>query len=43
MGYLSSGEMLEKMLQLMSFSVYFERILNSNNGYFHIEIKISII
>ena len=34
--------MFENMLELMRFSVYFERILKTNNGYFHIEIMISV-
>ena len=34
------GEMCDNMLQLMRFSVYFEGILNTNNGYFHIKIMI---
>ena len=29
------------MLQLMRFSVYFEKILYSSHGYFHIEVVIS--
>ena len=33
--------MFDNMLQLMCFSVYFEGILNTNNGYFHIKIMIS--
>ena len=41
MGYLTHGEMFDNMLQLMHFSVYFEGILNTNNGYFHIKIMIS--
>ena len=39
--YLAPGKMFENMLELMRFSVYFERILKTNNGYFHIEIMIS--
>ena len=38
---LSALRMLDNMLQLMHFSVYFEGILNTNNGYFHIKIIIS--
>ena len=41
MGYLAPREMFDNMLQLMRFSVYFERILNTNNGYFHMKIVIS--
>ena len=41
MGYLAPGEMFDNMLQLMRFSVYFEGIMNTNNGYFHIKIMIS--
>ena len=41
MGYLAPGEMFDNMLQLMRFSVYFEGILNTNNGYFYIKIMIS--
>ena len=33
--------MFDNMLQLMRFGVYFEGILNTNNGYFHIKIMIS--
>ena len=40
MGYLAPGEMFDNMLQLIRFSVYFEGILNTNNGYFHIKIMI---
>ena len=40
-GYLAPDEIFENMLQLMRFSVNFERILNTNNDYFHIEIMIS--
>ena len=40
MGYLAPGEMCDNMLQLMRFSVSFEGILNTNNGYFHIKIMI---
>ena len=32
------GEIFENMLQMMSFSVNYERFLNTNNGYFHIDI-----
>ena len=42
MGYLAPGEMFDNMLQLIRFSVYFEGILNTNNGYFHIKIMISV-
>ena len=38
MGYLAYGEMFDNMLQIMRFSVYFEGILNTNNGYFHIKV-----
>ena len=41
MGYLAPGKIFENMLQLTSFSVYLEGILNKNNGYCHIEIIIS--
>ena len=41
MGYLAPGEMFDSMLQLIRFSVYFEGILNTNNGHFHIKIMIS--
>ena len=41
MGYLAPGKMFDNMLQLMRFRVYFEGVLNSNNGYFHIKIMIS--
>ena len=41
MGYLTLSEMFDNMLQLMRFSVYFERVLNTNNGYFNIKIMIS--
>ena len=40
MGYLAPGKMFDNMLELMRFSVYFEGILNTNNGYFHIKIMI---
>ena len=40
MGYLAPGKMFDNMLQLIRFSVYFEGILNTNNGYFHIKIMI---
>ena len=33
LGYLAGGKIFENMLQLMRFSVYFERLLNWNNGY----------
>ena len=33
--------MVDNMLQLMRFSVYFKGILNTDNGYFHIKIMIS--
>ena len=42
MGHLARGEIFENMLKLMSFCVYFERIVNTNNDYFHIEIMISV-
>ena len=32
--YLDQGEIFENKLQLMHFNVYFEIILNTNNGYF---------
>ena len=38
---IASGKMVDNMLQLMSFSVYFKGILNTDNGYFHIKIMIS--
>ena len=41
MEYLAPGEMFENMLQLMRFSVYFEGVLNTNNGYFRIKTIIS--
>ena len=34
MGYLAPVEMFDNMLQLMRFSVYFEGVLNTNNGFF---------
>ena len=37
MGDLAPGEMLDNILQLMRFSVYFEGVLNTSNGYFHIK------
>ena len=33
--------MVDNMLQLMRFSVYFKGTLNTDNGYFHIKIMIS--
>ena len=42
MRYLAPGEMFDNMLQLIRFSVYFEGILSTNNGYFHIKIMISV-
>ena len=33
----------DNMFQLLRFSVYFEGILNTNNGYFHIKIMISAV
>ena len=33
--------MIDNMLQLMRFSVYFKGILNTDNGYFHIKIILS--
>ena len=33
--------MFDNMLQVMHFSVYFEGILNTDNGYFHITLMIS--
>ena len=41
MGYLSHGEMFDNMLQLMRFSIYFEGVRNTNNGYFYIKKLIS--
>ena len=41
MGYLAPGDIFDNLLQLMQFSVYFEGILNTNNGYFQIKIIIS--
>ena len=43
MGYLiiASGKMVDNMLQLMRFSVYFKGILNTDDGYFHIKLMIS--
>ena len=41
MWYLAPDEMFDNMLQLMRFSVYFEGILNTNNGCFPIKIMIS--
>ena len=41
MGCLAPGEMFDNMLQLLRFSVNFERILNTNNSYFDIKIMIS--
>ena len=35
--------MFDNMLQLMRFSVYFQGILNTDNGYFHIKILISAV
>ena len=40
MGYLRTGEIFENMLQLKRFSLYFEGIMNIENGYFYIEIMI---
>ena len=40
MGYLRTGEIFENMLQLKRFSLYFEVIMNIENGYCHIEIMI---
>ena len=40
MGYLAPSEMFANMLQSMGFRVYFERISNTSNSYFHIEINI---
>ena len=36
------GEMFDNMMQLMRFSVYFKGILNTDNGYFHIKLMISV-
>ena len=33
---IAPGEMFDNMLQLMRFSVYLKRILNTDNGYFYI-------
>ena len=33
MGYLRTGEIFENMLQLKRFSLYFEGIMNIENGY----------
>ena len=41
MGYLAPGEMFDNMLQLIRFSVYFEGILYTSNGYVDIKIMIS--
>ena len=41
MGYLAPGEICDNMLQLILFSVYFEGILKTNNGYFNIKIMMS--
>ena len=41
MGYLAPGEMFDNLLLLIRFSVSFEGILNTNNGYFYIKIMIS--
>ena len=40
-GTIAPGEMFDNMLQLIRFSVYFEGILNTNNGYYHAKIIIS--
>ena len=37
MGDLAPGEMFDNILQLMRFSVYFEGVLNTSNGYLHIK------
>ena len=37
MEYFAPGEMFENILQLMRFSVYFEDVLSTNNGYFHVK------
>ena len=42
MGHLASDEMFDNMLQLKHFSVYFEGVLKTNNGYFHIKIMTSV-
>ena len=42
MGYLALGEIFENMLQLKPFRIYLEEILNEYNGYFHIEIMLSV-
>ena len=43
MGYLiiASGKIVDNMLQLLRFSVYFKGTLNTDNGYFHIKIMTS--
>ena len=38
---IAPGQMFDNMLQLMDFSVYFKGILNTDNGYFHIQILTS--
>ena len=42
MGYLAPGEMFDNMLKLMYFSVYFEGVLNTNSGYFHIKLMMIV-
>ena len=41
MEYFPPGEMFENILQLMRCSVYFEDVLSTINGYFHIKKMIS--
>ena len=41
MGHLALCEIFKHMLQMKRFGLYFEGILN-RNGYFHIEIVISV-
>ena len=40
---IAPGELFDNMLQLMRFSVYLKRILNTDNGYFYIKIMISAV
>ena len=41
MGYFAHCEKFDNILQLMHLFCIFEEVLNTNNGYFHIEIMIS--
>ena len=41
MGYFAHCEKFDNILQLMHLFCIFERVLNTNNGYFPIEIMIS--